>query len=105
MIAFLKAAKDIFLSCAAVFAFLAALLTVDLVPSKAGPLTVITDPFSSRSAMAVIAETQGQIFAGSRWPWIAVAADSEDPDFKKKLRDAGALFVLRPLASACLKKP
>jgi hypothetical protein len=103
MIAFQTAAKDILFSCAVIVAFLTALLAIDLVPSEAGPVTVITNPFSSQSAVEVIALTQGTIAGASRWPWIAIAADSQDPDFKKKLREAGALLVIRSLATACLK--
>jgi hypothetical protein len=103
MIEFRKTAKEVFFSCAVIAGFLTALLAIELFPPEAGPLTVVTNPFSARSAIEVIAKTQGSIAGAGRWPWIAITAESEDPSFKKKLRDAGALFVIRSLASTCLK--
>jgi hypothetical protein len=105
MVQIKNAAKEFFLSCTVIVGLLSALLAIELFPSETSPLTVIANPFSARSAIDIIAETQGRITAVGRWPWVAIAAGSEDPDIQRKLKDAGALLVIRSLASACLQNP
>lgn len=53
--------------------------------------------------MNVIAAAKGNILGAGRWPWIAVAARSDDPDFRAKLKAAGALLLLPPITNACLR--
>jgi len=97
--------RDFLSSCTLVLVFLIALLAVEPVLKPDGPVTIITDPFSGQSAMNVIAAAQGNILSAGRWPWIAVADGSHDPDFLAKLRAAGALFFLPPITNACLGDP
>jgi hypothetical protein len=95
--------REVFYTSLLIMAFLTALLAIELTPSEAGPVTIITDPFSRLSAIEVIATAQGEILSAGRWPWIAVAIHSEDPDFQKKLKASGAWLLLPPLTATCLK--
>jgi len=95
--------KECLFSSLLIAAFLIALLAVELTPSTAGPVTIVTRPFANQSAMDVLTAAHGQLLSAGCWPWIAVAADSDDPAFLEKLRMAGTLFLLPPLANTCVK--
>jgi hypothetical protein len=95
-------AREISLSVALIMALLTAVLGIELVPPADGPVMIITNPFSEQSAMEVIAATEGNVLGAGRWSWIAIAENSRDPEFRKKLKAAGTLFFLPPLTAACV---
>lgn len=94
---------SIFQVGALIFVLLAGLLLIESAPDPHGPVAVITNPWGARSAIEVIAAADGAIVRAGPWPWLAVAIDANDPGFRARLAQSGALLVVSPIAlGACL---
>jgi hypothetical protein len=99
----LVAAKRSFNAAALTVLALVPLVGLRLWPAPNGPVAVVTNPWSPSPAVAAIAGAEGRIVRAGRWPWIAVA-DSDDPGFRARLPQAGAVLILSPvLLGACLR--
>jgi hypothetical protein len=89
---------------AAYFSF--SLLALALVVARpSGPFVlVVTSPgLSAAGNMAVLEKAEGAFVWAGRVPWMSVAY-SNDPNFPKRLLDAGALLVINhDLALGCLQ--
>lgn len=95
--------RTVFQVGALIFVLLGALLLIEVAPDADGPVAVIANPWGSRSAIEVIAAADGAIVRASPWRWLAVATTAENPNFRKRLGAAGALFAISPIAlGACL---
>ncbi|WP_159952684.1 MULTISPECIES: hypothetical protein [unclassified Rhizobium] len=92
-----------FAAIAIVFSLFAMLLVTVIAYPRAGFVVVISPPGNSEGqTLSIIAEAGGQFVSSSAMPWIAVAY-SENPQFARSAKNAGALLVIAsPLLAGCL---
>lgn len=91
---------------AVVFMFVAAtagVLATTLQPVRGEPVAVIVAPSSKlHDAVSVLAAADGELVATGAYPFVLIAR-SDQPDFARRLRAAGAWLVVDArLARACL---
>lgn len=74
-------------------------------PGQAQVGVVFSPALTGTEVLARIADAGGRLVREGAWPFIAVVA-ADDPDTLRRLRDAGALFTVNPLAlGSCLTRP
>jgi len=89
--------RNFSISCGMMLVFLVAAVSVEIAPSTAGPVAVITNPWSGHPAYDVVAAADGRILRLGPWRWVAIADDMQSADFHSRLKAAGAWLVLAPI--------
>lgn len=88
-------AADMFVVCAMAMVCLLALWLVYLAPRVNEPVAIVSSPWQDRTAAEIAARAGGNLLE-SGYSGGLIIAQSNDPDFARRLAVEGALIIFNP---------